>query len=78
MSAKEMFKELGFELEEQTDTFIVYACYEDDDTCYVCFELNEHYFQCFYNPEYTMYSQPLEVNMQLQNAINKQIEELEW
>ena len=71
MTAKEMFEKLGFQLEEITDDYIAYGYRGNKEDRFVCFELKNKYFQCFYNSENTKYSQPLEVNYELYKAINE-------
>lgn len=79
MKAKEMFEKIGFQFEEQTDTYIVYGNRGNTEDCFVGFELNGKYFQCFYNNKYDNGSSlPLETTMELLQAINKQVEELGW
>lgn len=75
-SAKEMFEELGFKLEEVTDTYIAYGFRGSSEDCFVCFELKDKYVNCFYNDHNANCSQPLEVEYVLYKAISKQVEEL--
>jgi hypothetical protein len=80
MSAKEMFEKLGYEIDEENDREILYKMkWEISDTYYVSFNLEYKNFECFVISDSPFEPvKSFEVDLDLLQAINKQIEELGW
>lgn len=80
-TAKEMFKELGYKLDEETDTYIRYRKYPDTVVD------NETYQEIFFNIRSMFFTadeyivgevEEKFITIKELQAINKQVEELEW
>ena len=65
MTAKEMFKELGFKIDDIKKTYLSY--YNKEEDSYI-------YFDYIYKTVEVQF----DINMDLLKAINKQVEELGW
>ena len=80
MKAKEMFEKLGYELNEQNDKEILYKMkWEISSYYWVAFDILNKRFECFATSD-SPFTPPesYDINMDLLQAINKQIEELGW
>ena len=80
MSAKEMFEKLGYELDEDNDIEILYKMkWEISSTYYVSFDLGYKNFECFVTSDSPFEpAKSFAVDLDLLQAINKQVEELGW
>jgi len=81
MSAKEMFEKLGYEIDIENDTEILYKMkWEISSTYYVSFGLINKRIECFYFASDSPFTptESFEVDLDLLQAINKQVEELGW
>ena len=80
MSAKEMFEKLGYEIDEQNNKEILYKMkWEISTSYYVSFDLEHKLFECFITSDSPFEpAKPFEVSIYELQAINKQVEELEW
>ncbi len=80
MIAKEMFEKLGYEIDEQSDKEILYKMkWERSSSYWVVFKMKNKSFECFVTSD-SPFTPPesYEINMDLLQAINKQVEELGW
>ena len=81
MIAKEMFEELGYDLDEENDKEILYKMkWEISSTYYVSFDLKNKNIECYYfasDSPFTL-AESFAVDLDLLQAINKQVEELGW
>ena len=75
MSAKEMFEELGYKIIVNDDDWIIYENNEEFTKKITFSKLNKQYW-CgrYFIPDYLY----LVINIRLNKAIQKQIEELGW
>lgn len=80
MSAKEMFEELGYEIDEESELEILYKMkWEISSTYWIGFDKTKKTFECFeisdspFNP-----SKSFKIGIDELKAINKQVEELGW
>lgn len=81
MIAKEMFEELGYDLDEENDKEILYKMkWEISSTYYVSFDLKNKNIECYYFASDSPFTpaESFAVDLDLLQAINKQIEELGW
>ena len=80
MSAKEMFEKLGYEIDEQYNKEILYKMkWEISTTYYVSFDLEHKWFECFIISDSPFEpSKSFAIDIDLLQAINKQVEELKW
>ena len=80
MSAKEMFEKLGYEIDEQNNKEILYKMkWEISTTYYVSFDLEHKWLECFITSDSPFEpSKSYTIDIDLLQAINKQVEELGW
>ena len=80
MKAKEMFEKLGYEIDEQNNKEILYKMkWEISTTYYVSFYLEHKWLECFITSDSPFEpSKSFAIDLELLQAINKQIEELGW
>lgn len=80
MTAKEMFEKLGYELDERNKNEILYKMkWEISSSYWVSFNLLAKSFECFITSDSPFEpSKSYEINIDLLQAINKQVEELGW
>lgn len=80
MTAKEMFKKLGYELDIITDFEILYHMkWEISSTYWVSFNIINKSIECFLTSDSPFEpSKSYSIDIDLLQAINKQIEELGW
>lgn len=80
MKAKEMFEKLGYEIDEKNDKEILYKMKWEISTSYwVSFDLTLKSVMCLVTSDSPFEpSQPCRVELDLLQAINKQVEELGW
>ena len=80
MSAKEMFEELGYELDERNPQEILYKMkWEISSTNWIGFDIKHKCFNCFITSDNPFTpSKSSKVSLEELKAINKQIEELGW
>lgn len=80
MSAKEMFEELGYELDERNPKEILYKMkWEISSTNWISFDIEHKCFNCFITSDSPFTpSKSSKVSLEELKAINKQVEELGW
>ena len=80
MTAKKMFEELGYELNEKSDKEILYKMKWEISTSYwVSFDLTLKSIMCFMTSDSPFEpSKAYRIELDLLQAINKQIKELNW
>lgn len=81
MIAKEMFEKLGYDLDEENDKEILYKMkWEISSTYYVSFDLKNKNIECYYFASDSPFTpaESFAVDLDLLQAINKQVEELGW
>ena len=80
MSAREMFEKLGYELNEQNSNKILYKMkWEISTSYYIGFDIGNKLIEAFITSDspFTT-SEPIDIDIDLLQAINKQVEELGW
>ena len=79
-NAREMFLNLGYEIDEISDKEILYKMkWEISSTYWVGFDLFNKNVECFINSDSPFTpSQSFAIDIDLLKAINQQIEELGW
>ena len=80
MTAKEMFEKLGYEIDEQNNNEILYKMkWERTTTYWVGFDIECKDISIFETSDSPFEpSKPFNIDMDLLQAINKQVEELGW
>lgn len=80
MSAKEMFEELGYEIDEENDKEILYKMkWEISTSYYVGFDLDHKNFECFITSDSPFEpAKSFAIDLDLLQAINQQCRELGW
>ena len=75
-----MFEKLGYEIDEQNDREILYKMkWEISSSYWVSFIIKNKSFDCYVTSDSPFTpSQSYEINMDLLQAINKQVKELGW
>lgn len=79
-SARDMFEELGYEIDEQNENEILYKMkWEISSSYFVGFDLEKENVECFVVSDSPFEpSQSFPIDMNLLQSINKQVEELHW
>jgi len=77
-SVREMFEELGYEIDEENDKEILYKMkWEISSTYWISFDLEHENFECFVTSDSPFEpAKSFAVDLDLLQAINKQVEEL--
>ena len=80
MSARKMFEELGFELDEENDLEILYKMkWEISSTYWVAFDKTNKTFEGFVTSDSPFsLTEAFKITIDELKAINKQVEELGW
>lgn len=84
-SAKELFKELGYEIDEESELEILYKMKSEisstywNSTYWIVFNKTKKTFECFVTSDSPFEpSKSFEIGIDELKAINKQIEEMHW
>ena len=79
-SAREMFEDLGYELDERNTKEILYKMkWEISSTDWISFDIEHKCFNCFRTSDSPFTpTESLKVRLEELKAINKQVEELGW